>query len=143
MVAEPKKKAKKAEPLDYDGPVMVVDTSVGEEDVEVADKPESKKPKPGEPDFDWSADYPGEQVFVYTKPNSEVTVGLAAISKKRQPSIGFMRESRRKPEFEQVLDMLELVASDNALAVVDSWTAEELLLMWNERTEWNQTHAGE
>lgn len=47
MVAEPKKKAKKAEPLDYDGPVMVVDTSVGEEDVEVADKPESKKPKPG------------------------------------------------------------------------------------------------
>ena len=28
------------------------------------------KPEPGSPDFDWQAEYPGEEVFVYTVPAS-------------------------------------------------------------------------
>lgn len=99
-------------------------------------------PKAGEPGFDWSTQYPGEKVFVYTDPN-DVTVGLAAISKKRQPSIGFLRRTRKKPEFEQVLDMMEFIACDAALAIVDGWVPTDLVDLFEQWSEWNKTNAGE
>ena len=133
-VAEPKK-AKKRDVVDEPG------LSVGL--VEETDTVESTEPpKPGDADFDWTKEYPGEKVFTYTTDDG-VTIGLAAISKKRQPSIGFMRKTRRKPEFEQILDMLEFIASDNALTVADEWTSEQLVLMWEKWTEWNLANAGE
>lgn len=140
-VAEPTKK-KKAKDDEHAEELPVVD--VTEETL--------SPPTVGEPGFDWQAQYPGESVFRYITPEDQVTtkgepcsgveVGLAAISEKRQPSIGFLRDSRRKPEFEQTLDMLELVASDDALSLVDDWKANDLIIMWNKWTEWNKTNAG-
>jgi hypothetical protein len=110
-------------------------------------------PKPGEKGFDWQADYPDEQVFVYTTPADQVdttganlgriTVGLAAISEKRQPSVGFLRRVRMKPEFDQVLDMIEIVASDNALELIDRWRPTDLQALFEEWSEWSNTSAGE
>ena len=131
-VAEPKKKDKKADD------VLALEESPNAE----KPAPEKPSPEPGDADFDWAAEYPGEKVFTYTTDDG-VTIGLAAISKKRQPSIGFMRKTRRKPEFEQILDMLEFIASDNALTVADEWTSEQLVLMWEKWTEWNLANAGE
>jgi hypothetical protein len=121
-------------------------TAVAEEQTKKAKKkadedPELPPAKAGEPGYDWSVQYPGEKVFSWTADDGTI-VGLAAISEKRQPSIGFMRETRRKPDFEQTLDMVEFVASDDALAIIDGWTATQLVEMWNKWTEWNKTNAG-
>lgn len=142
-VVEPKKKHKKDD--------VTLDDGVATEELATESTP-APDPKPGEPGFDWAKQYPGESVFVYLTPEDQETtdgdpcgdveIGLAAISEKRQPSIGFLRDSRRKPEFEQTLDMLELVASDDALSLVDSWKPGDLIVMWNKWTDWNKTNAG-
>lgn len=138
MTAVQEKKADKKKPVGTSVERMVA-TQTG------PPQPEPKPPtppKPGDTDFDWSAEYPGEKVFTYTTDDG-ATIGLAAISKKRQPSIGFMRKTRRKPEFEQILDMLEFIASDNALTVADEWDSEQLVVMWEKWTSWNLANAGE
>lgn len=98
-------------------------------------------PSPGEPGFPWQDEYPGEKVFTYT--HDGVSVGLAAISPKRQPSIGFLRKTRKQPEFEQVLDMVEFIASEKALDIINEWVPTDLLSMFEEWSEWNRTNAGE
>lgn len=105
------------------------------------ESPELPPAKAGEPGYDWSDDYPGEKVFTYT--HDGVTVGLAAISPKRQPSIGFLRQARKQPEFEQVLDMVEFIASDTALALIDGWVPTDLINMFEKWSEWNRSNAGE
>lgn len=115
--------------------------AIAEADSVVAEIYANTPAKPGESGFDWSGEYPGEKVFVYTADG--VSVGLAAISKKRQPSIGFLRATRKKPEFEQVLDMLEFIASDTALALVDDWVPTDLLAMFEDWSDWNRANAGE
>lgn len=114
------------------------------------DKPQ---PAPGEKGYDWQAQYPDERVFVYRTPKDQktnkgeplggVTIGLAAISEKRQPSVGFLRRVRRKPEFDQVLDMIEVVACDAALDLLDEWRPTDLQNMFEEWSEWSNTSAGE
>jgi hypothetical protein len=111
------------------------------------------KPLPGEKGFDWEAEYPGEKVMVYTTPKDQKTnrgnpiggqtIGLAAIGEKRQPSVGFLRRVRHKQEFDQVVDMIELVASDNALLLLDEWNPSDLQLLFEAWNEWVQTTAGE
>jgi hypothetical protein len=108
---------------------------------------------PGEKGFDWQAEYPDEKVFVYTTPKDQKTnrgnpigsqtIGLAAIGPARQPSVGFLRRVRHKQEFDQVVDMIELVASDNALALLDEWNPSDLQLLFEQWNEWQQTTAGE
>lgn len=108
---------------------------------------------PGDKDFDWQAEYPDEKVFVYTAPKSQTTnrgntiggqtIGLAAISGQRQPSVGFLRRVRHKQEFDAVVDMIELVASDNALLLIDEWNPSDLQLLFEQWNEWQQTTAGE
>jgi hypothetical protein len=56
-----------AESLEYDGPAIVVDTSVPEPE------PESKPdPKPGDADFDWTALYDTDDLYTHTFPNGKV-----------------------------------------------------------------------
>lgn len=108
---------------------------------------------PGAKDFDWQAEYPGEKVLVYTAPKGQKTnrgndiggqtIGLAAIGPKRQPSVGFLRRVRHKQEFDAVVDMIELVASDNALLLIDEWNPSDLQLLFEQWNEWQQTTAGE
>lgn len=98
-------------------------------------------PTPGEPGYDWQALYPGEKVFTYT--HDGITIGLAAISEKRQPSIGFLRAARKQPEFEQVLDMVEFISCPEALELVDAWVPTDLIAVFEKWSEWNRTNAGE
>lgn len=110
-------------------------------------------PLPGDKDFDWQAEYPDERVLVYTAPKGQKTnrgnpiggqtIGLAAISEKRQPSVGFLRRVRHKQEFDAVVDMIELVASDNALLLIDEWNPSDLQLLFEQWNEWQQTTPGE
>lgn len=153
-VAEPTKKTKKAK-----GQTWVFETATDGQETpapEGTPLPESEVPlpaEPGEPGFDWQAEYPGERVFIYTTPDGMTTskgepyggivFGLAGISEKRQPDIDFIRETRRKDQFSQVLDMLELVACDDALAVVGPMKSADLVEMWDQWSEWNKTAAGE
>lgn len=114
---------------------------------------EKPEPKPGDKGFDWQAEYPDEKVFVWTTPKDQKsnrgddiggqTIGLAAISKKRQPSVGFLRRVRHKQEFDQVVDMIEMVASDAALALMDEWNPSDLQDMFEHWNEWSHTTAGE
>jgi hypothetical protein len=111
------------------------------------------QPEPGDKRFDWQAEYPDEQVFVYTTPKDQKdnrgnpvggqTVGLAAIGPKRQPSVGFLRRVRHKQEFDQVVDMIELVASDAALTLLDEWNPSDLQNLFEQWNEWSHTTAGE
>jgi hypothetical protein len=98
-------------------------------------------PQPGEPGYDWQQEYPGEKVFTYT--HDDVTVGFAAISKKRQPTIGFLMDARKQPEFEQVLDMVEFITCPAALAIVREWVPTDLIGAFEAWSEWNRTNAGE
>jgi hypothetical protein len=118
----------------------------------VAAETNGHKPVPGDKRYDWTQDYPDEDVFTYTTPSDQVTttgepcggvtIGLAAISQKRQPSVGFLRSVRRKPEFDQVLDMIEIVACDNALDLMDPWRPTDLQALFEQWSEWSNTTAG-
>lgn len=114
---------------------------------------EKPKPVPGAKGFDWQAEYPDEHVFVYTVPADVKDnrgnniggqrVGLAAIGPKRQPSVGFLRRVRHKREFDQVVDMIEMVASDAALSLLDEWNPSDLQDLFEQWNEWAHTTAGE
>lgn len=45
------------------------------------------KAKPGDTDYDWSQDYPGEEVFVFTASDG-TTVGLTKLGPNRRPKPG-------------------------------------------------------
>jgi hypothetical protein len=108
---------------------------------------------PGDKGYDWQAEYPDEDVFVYTVPKGVndnhgddiggQTIGLAAIGPKRQPSVGFLRRVRHKQEFDQVVDMIEMVASPAALSLLDEWNPSDLQNLFEQWNEWAQTTAGE
>lgn len=48
------------------------------------------KPKPGDKDYDWAKEYPGEEVFVFTAKDG-TTVGLTQLGPKRRPKPGKLR----------------------------------------------------
>lgn len=149
VAEQPTKKAKK-KAQDINLSDAAVDELVTETAVPVEDKAEDKpEPRPGDADFDWQTEYPGEKVFTYTTPSGTTTrhgepyenviVGLAAISEKRQPDFDFLRVTRKRPEFEQIMDMLEdVVASEAALNVLGPFRTDLIVEMWSEWSDWNQ-----
>jgi hypothetical protein len=98
-------------------------------------------PKLGEPGF-WEAEYPGEDVFVYTAEDG-TTVGLAAMSDKRRPKPGVLRKLRHQPPVEQMWFVIEQVASPAALEVSDEFDDKDYSKMFEEWSDWSNTSAGE
>lgn len=45
------------------------------------------KAKPGDKDFDWQSEYPGEEVFVFTA-STGLTIGLTKLGPNRRPKPG-------------------------------------------------------
>lgn len=132
-VTEPKKASKKKLEPDYEGHDEHVHARI----------PETLEPsKPGEPGFDWTQEYPGEEVFVFTASNG-VTVGLAAMNDQRRPKPGTLRKLRFQPQVEQMWFVLECVSSDAALAVSDDFEDKDYSQMWEQWSEWSNTTAGE
>lgn len=138
QVAEPKQKKSKAsdvETLD-NGTIVITDT------LDLEPEPDKPAAKPGEPGFDWTAEYEDEDVFVYTA-TTGVTVGLAAMSDKRRPKPGTLRKLRFQPQVEQMWFVLETVSSPAALEVSDEFDDKDYSQMWEQWSEWSNTSAGE
>jgi hypothetical protein len=93
-------------------------------------------------EFDWQAEYPGEDVFVFTAKDG-TTVGLAAMGEKRRPKPGVLRKLRFQPSVEQMWFILERVSSPAALAVSDEFDDEDYAHMWEQWSDWSNTSAGE
>ncbi len=99
--------------------------------------------RPGDKDYDWSADYPGEEFFVYTTTDGKRTVGLAALGPKRKFKPGDIRKSLHLNEIQQTFMVVEKIASPNALAVSDDFEDGEYKAMMDAWTEWTNTSQGE
>ena len=108
-----------------------------------AKKAAPRKPaQPGDSNYDWSKEYPGEEVFTYTLPNGKL-VGLAALSETRKFTIGEIRRGAKMNEVQQVLQTLEKIACPAALDIVDECDDaqfSDLMFAW---AEWLNTSMGE
>lgn len=128
MVAEPK--VKKLKP-----PVDQVDT------VEVAQAP-LIPPKPGEPGFDWSQEYEGEKFMVYTA-KTGVSVGLAAMTEDRKPTMGELEEILQKDQLRQMFETVARIASPEALKIAKGFKESDYTKMLDEWSVWSNTTLGE
>lgn len=119
-------------------------TDVTEPKKKPGPKPRASKsaPKPGDSNFDWSKEYPGEEVFVFTSSDGK-TVGLAAIGPTRKFRAGEIRKARHLTEVDQMFIVLEKVSSPAALAISDEFEDEDYGRMFGEWSEWSNTTAGE
>lgn len=92
-------------------------------------EPTKPKPKPGDPEFDWQAEYPGEEVYIYTVPETAkispqgkqspvgLTIGLAKLSEDRAPNPGEMEEAYEAGGFAPMWLFLRYVSSPAAMEV--------------------------
>lgn len=110
---------------------------------EVKKKKDPKPPvTPGDKDFDWQAQYPGEDVFVFTASDG-TTVGLAAASGDRKLKPGDFRKMMHLEAWQQNFYLIEKVASPVALAISDDLDDKDYADMLAGWTEWSGTTAGE
>ena len=89
--------------------------------------PPKPKPKPGDADFDWQTEYPDEQVYVYTVPETAkkspqgkqspvgLTIGLAGLSEDRAPNPGEMQEAYEAGGFAPMWLFIRCVTSPTAM----------------------------
>jgi hypothetical protein len=85
------------------------------------------KPKPGDADFDWAAEYPDEDVYVYTVPADAkktpggkqspvgLTIGLCRLTEDRAPNPGEMRDAYNAGGFAPMWLFIEAVSSPSSL----------------------------
>ena len=53
------------------------------------------KPKPGTKEFDWAAEYPGEELYLFTS-SEGLTIGLTRLGPHRKPKPGLLRRLHRE-----------------------------------------------
>lgn len=82
------------------------------------------KPKPGDPNFDWAAEYPGEEVFVFTAANG-LTVGLTKLGPNRRPKPGKLALLDEQNDGIKVLWYFLKLASSDASRQVQAELDEE------------------
>jgi hypothetical protein len=102
--------------------------------------PPKPKAQPGDSDFDWSEEYPGEPFMVYTT-DGGTTVGLASGKGRLKP--GDFRRMSHMAEWQATFYMIEKVACDAALAISDDFDDDEYAAMMKAWTEWSGTTSGE
>lgn len=98
--------------------------------------------KPGEVGFDWATEYPGEKFMVYTA-KSGVTVGLAAMTDERKPTMGELKRILQKDQLQQMFETVERITSPAALEIAEGFKEPDYTAMLDEWTEWSQTTMGE
>lgn len=110
---------------------------------EVKKKKVPKPPaKPGDKDFDWALEYPGEDFFVFTASDG-TTVGIAAAAGDRKLRPGDFRKMSHMETWQQNFYLIEKVASPAALAISDNLDDQDYADMMAGWTEWSGTSAGE
>ncbi|WP_136246191.1 hypothetical protein [Mycobacterium intracellulare] len=82
------------------------------------------KPKPGDADFDWQSEYPGEELFVFTASNG-LTVGLTKLGPNRRPKPGKLALLDEQNDGIKVLWYFLKLASSDASRQVQAELDEE------------------
>jgi hypothetical protein len=104
------------------------------------------KPKPGDAKFDWQAEYPGEELFVFTAADG-TTVGLTKLGPKRRPKPGklarFERETGNGSGIKVLWYFLELASSDASLLVQEELEEEDYAAMSRQWAEFAGIELGE
>ncbi|OBH07933.1 hypothetical protein [Mycobacterium sp. E1747] len=101
------------------------------------------KPKPGDADFDWSAEYPGEEVFVF-KASDGTTVGLTKLGPNRRPKPGKLALLDEQGDGIKVLwYFLKLASSDTSREVQAELEEEDYAAMARQWAEFAGIELGE
>jgi hypothetical protein len=94
----------------------------------VVEKPKPR-PKPGTPEFDWAAEYPGEECYVYTSSDG-LTIGLTKLNPtNRKPKPGKLRRLHREGGLSVMWYFIELVSTPESLAVQEELEEEDYTAM--------------
>jgi hypothetical protein len=105
------------------------------------------KKKPGEPGFDWQAEYVDEEVFVYTTIDGDVTVGLTKLGPDRKPKPGVLRRINAECRdsgnaFPMLWYFLELASSPTSLKVQELLEDLDYSKMLEQWMEWADLDLG-
>lgn len=99
-------------------------------------------PKPGDTEYDWAAEYVGEDCYVFTASDG-TTVGLAAAAGDRKLKPGDFRKMSHMEPWQQNFYLIEKVASPAALALSDNLDDQDYADLMQGWTEWSGTSQGE
>jgi hypothetical protein len=80
--------------------------------------------KPGEKDYDWQAEYPGEEVYVFTASDG-LTIGMTKMGPNRKPKPGRLRRLHREGGMSVMWYFLELVSSPSSLILQEELEEED------------------
>lgn len=101
------------------------------------------KAKPGDPNFDWSQEYPGEEVFVFTASDG-TTVGLTKLGPNRRPKPGKLALLDEQGDGIKVLwYFLKLASSDTSREVQAELDEEDYAAMARQWAEFAGIELGE
>lgn len=117
-------------------------TAVAEPTKKKTAKKANPNAKPGAADFDWAAQYPDEEVFVFTASDG-TTVGLTAAQGERRLRPGDFRKMMHLEDWEKNFYLIEKVASPAALAVSDHFDDQDWADMVQAWSDWSQSSLGE
>ncbi|WP_104150964.1 hypothetical protein [Mycobacterium intracellulare] len=84
----------------------------------------ASKAKPGDKDFDWQSEYPGEEVFVFTA-STGLTVGLTKLGPNRRPKPGKLALLDEQNDGVKVLWYFLKLASSDASRQVQAELEED------------------
>jgi hypothetical protein len=108
-----------------------------------AAKKATPKPKPGEKNFDWAKEYPGEELFVFTASDG-TTVGLTKLGPKRRPKPGKLALLDEQNDGIKVLwYFLKLASSETSRQVQAELEEEDYAQMAREWAEFAGIELGE
>ncbi|OBK92374.1 hypothetical protein A5646_03475 [Mycobacterium sp. 1245499.0] len=101
------------------------------------------KPKPGDPDFPWQDEYPGEELFVFTASDG-TTVGLTKLGPNRRPKPGKLALLDEQNDGIKVLwYFLKLASSDTSREVQAELDEEDYAAMCRQWAEFAGIELGE
>jgi hypothetical protein len=88
-----------------------------------------KRAKPGTADYDWQAEYPGEECYVYTS-SEGLTIGLTKLNPtNRKPKPGKLRRLHREGGLSVMWYFIELVSSPESLVLQEELEEEDYTAM--------------
>ncbi|MBX9661623.1 MAG: hypothetical protein K2X00_23950 [Nitrospiraceae bacterium] len=137
-MAEPKKKA---------APAKKATSKAGP--VEVAKPAAAKKSsaRPGDADYDWSQEYEGEEVFVFTSSDG-TTIGMTKLGPTRKPKPGKLARFERENEngsggIKVLWYFIELVSTPASLRLQEELEEEDYSAMCRQWAEFAGIELGE
>jgi hypothetical protein len=91
-------------------------------------EPPKPKPKPGEPEYNWQLEYPGEDVFVFASSDG-LHIGMTKLGPTRKPKPGRLRTLHREGGMSVMWYFIELVSSPASLRLQEELDEEDYTAM--------------